>query len=118
VIDEYVGGYTDYLRQRPATAAVVAKKAAAPPPRPKERSATRLSYKDQRELDALPARIAALEKEKTALEKAMESPQTYAGGDRTKLADAARRHGELISDLAEAEEKWLELAERAEQAKG
>jgi ATP-binding cassette subfamily F protein uup len=118
VIEEYAGGYTDYLRQRqPAALPEAPKKTAAPPPQPRrERPSTRLSYKDQRELDALPERIAVLEREKAALEKAMEDPQAYAGGDHAKLAAAAERHAALSAELAEAEERWLALAERAEQA--
>ncbi len=116
VVDEYVGGYSDYLRQRrtPSVAAA-AKKVVAPVPL-KEKTSARLSYKDQREFDALPGKIATLEKEKTDLESAMANPQTY-GGDHAKLSAAAARHGEVAAALAKAEEKWLDLAERAEQAK-
>jgi ATP-binding cassette subfamily F protein uup len=116
IVDEYVGGYTDYLRQRRTPGVTtVPKKVSAPAP-VKEKTSTRLSYKDQRELDALPAKIAALEKEKAELEAVMANPQSY-GNDRAKLAVASTRHGEVSVALAEAEEKWLDLAERAEQAK-
>ncbi len=117
VIDEYVGGYTDYVRQRRAATAAAPKKTQVAAPPPRERSSTRLGYKEQRELESLPAKIATLEQEKATLERAMANPATY-GGDHTKLATAAARHGEVASALAEAEEKWLTLAERAEQAKG
>ncbi|HEY1720779.1 MAG TPA: ATP-binding cassette domain-containing protein [Magnetospirillaceae bacterium] len=117
VIEEYVGGYSDYLRQHPAPASIEAKKAAAPASRPKDKASTRLSYNEQRELSALPEKIAALEQEKAKLETAMANPASY-GGDHTKLAAAAARHGEVVDALSAAEEKWLMLAERAEQAKG
>ncbi|MEX5438515.1 ABC transporter ATP-binding protein, partial [Enterobacter hormaechei] len=71
-IEEYVGGYQDYLQQRPDQTVVdqkmavkkaqakaeAAKVEAAPAPVKKK-----LSYKDQRELDQLPAEIEALEAE-------------------------------------------------------
>ena len=117
VVEEYAGGYGDYLRQRPRPATPQTIKETAPAPRLRERGSTRLSYNEQRELSALPGKIAALEQEKAALEQAMGNPNTYAG-DRTKLAAAAARHGAVTAALSEAEEKWLALAERAEQAKG
>jgi ATP-binding cassette subfamily F protein uup len=72
-IGEYVGGYSDWLRQRPAPPreARTAVKTEASKPSPLAARAAgkpgKLSYKDQRELDGLPARIAALEGEQTRL---------------------------------------------------
>ncbi|PJK08550.1 ABC transporter ATP-binding protein [Lysobacteraceae bacterium NML08-0793] len=65
-IGEYVGGYSDWLRQRPQAASSVPEKPAASKPteKPAEKPATskkKLSYKDARELEALPSRIEALE---------------------------------------------------------
>jgi ATP-binding cassette subfamily F protein uup len=119
VIDEYVGGYSDYLRQRkPAAQPAAPKKIAVSPPQAAPTAQARpirLSYKEQRELDSLPQQIAALEQEKTALERSMADPMRHAGGDRIKLQASARRLGEVNTALAEAEERWLALAERAEQ---
>ena len=65
-IGEYVGGYSDWLRQKPASP----EPAAATKPQPPEPAKTaaapapakaKLSYKDARELEQLPARIEALE---------------------------------------------------------
>ena len=62
---EYVGGYTDWLRQRRAPAArgnAAPRRRPAPARRgPRRRRATKLSFKEQRELEALPAQIEALE---------------------------------------------------------
>jgi len=118
VIDEYVGGYSDYVRQRrkPAskTAPRPAAKDAAPPPEaPRPRAATRLSFKEQRELDALPGEIERLTAEKEAVEAALANPDRLEGG-RAGLEAATRRHAELAAALAMAEERWLALAERAE----
>ena len=119
-IDEYVGGYSDYLRQRrPVVQRAAAKKIAVAPPEPPPSAGARpvrLSYKEQRELAALPQQITALEQEKTALEQAMADPLRHAGGDRIKLQGSALRLGEVNAALAVAEERWLALAERAEQA--
>jgi ATP-binding cassette subfamily F protein uup len=74
LIGEYVGGYSDWLRQRETKYAPTAK-AATPAARPvTEKIVTtgkpkKLSYKDQRELEALPARIEALETEQAELQE-------------------------------------------------
>ncbi len=65
-IREYVGGYSDWLRQRPApkpVAAARSKPAAKPAARPAPPAAPgKLSYREQRELEQLPARIEELER--------------------------------------------------------
>ena len=66
-VGEYVGGYSDWLRQRPTArraAAWQAAKARCRRRRPRSAPAAakrKLSYKDARELEQLPARIEALE---------------------------------------------------------
>jgi ATP-binding cassette subfamily F protein uup len=121
VVHEYVGGYSDYVRQRrperPEPAAKTAPRpasqaGAAEPPRP--RAPTRLGFKEQRELDGLPSEIERLTAEKTALETTLASPDRLAG-DRGAFEAALRRHAELAAALAAAEERWLALAERAEE---
>ena len=122
-VTEYVGGWQDYLRQSASTS-----NSQLPTPRvnPGQSRATsavsasvaratatprKLTFKEQRELDALPERIAALETELSALGAESESPEFYkAGGDRIRAAlaridDAAR---ELESSVA----RWMELEER------
>jgi hypothetical protein len=78
-VQEYLGGYADWVRQRTPVAA-------APGARPNEtveraskaRAAPkRLSYREQRELDELPARIEALEAEQRALGTAIADPEFY-----------------------------------------
>jgi ABC transport system ATP-binding/permease protein len=116
VVHEYVGGYTDYLRQRRVPLAPKAAKPVAAKPAPelqRNRAASKLSFKDQRELDGLPERIAKLEAEKAKVETLLADPAGAADAD--KLKAGMVRHGELIAELAEAEERWLALAERAEE---
>jgi ATP-binding cassette subfamily F protein uup len=75
-VGDYVGGYTDWLRQCKSVA-VPAAKTAAPAARPVTGKTTapgktnKRSYKDQRELDSLPVRIEALEAEQAALQAAI-----------------------------------------------
>jgi ABC transport system ATP-binding/permease protein len=114
---EIAGGYSDYRRYREsrsagaeARARPAAAKAAPAPAKP--RRAAKLSYKDQRELDQLPARIDALTAEAAALEKKLADPTLYkkdqAGFAKLTEAVAAKR-----AELAAAEERWLALeAER------
>ena len=90
-IGEYVGGYSDAVRQRQERV-----QAAAPARTPPTKTARpldaagaskppKLSYKDQRELDALPAVIERLEAEQAALQAAMSDPAFF-----QKSPDAAR----------------------------
>jgi ATP-binding cassette subfamily F protein uup len=117
VVEEYVGGYTDYLRQRRAPRAAKAAprhpKPALREPAPATPAPARMSYKDQRELDLLPGRIAALEKDSATLEAALAEPGFYQR-DRAAFEAATRKHASVAAELAAAEERWLLLAERAE----
>jgi ATP-binding cassette subfamily F protein uup len=113
IIHEYVGGYTDYLRQRraPPPAKAAPKPAAPARDLPRERAPSRLAWKEQRELDSLPGQIAKLEAEKTEIENTLASPDQ----DRARLQASMTRHGEVTAALAAAEERWLSLAQRAEE---
>jgi ATP-binding cassette subfamily F protein uup len=81
-VGDYVGGYSDWLRQRPAssvaaTAAAVSKPvpvAVAPVPVPAKR---KHSYKDARELEQMPARIEALENRVAAMTAEINDPAFY-----------------------------------------
>ncbi|MBL8661202.1 MAG: ATP-binding cassette domain-containing protein, partial [Candidatus Odyssella sp.] len=115
-VTEYAGGFTDAMAQRRAAAAPARPKPAPAPaqaaeaPRP-ARAPVRLSYKDQRELDLLPGRIAALETEIAALEGTLADAGLYARG--AALAERKmRRHAEAKAELAAAEDRWLALEEQ------
>jgi ABC transport system ATP-binding/permease protein len=115
VIEEYVGGYSDYRRQRPPPTApsAASKPALKPARRTKERRADKLSWIEQRELAGLPTQIAEFEGEKARLEAALADPDFYAR-DRGAAETSAARHAQLVAELRRAEERWLELAGRAE----
>jgi ATP-binding cassette subfamily F protein uup len=108
-VNEYVGGYSDWLRQRKAAEAAPAASAArasAPPEaalaRPKAR---RLSYKEQRELEAMPAKIQLLEAEQLQLQTAIADPTLFRGND--GRADAAlQRLQTLAAEIESAYSRW------------
>jgi ATP-binding cassette subfamily F protein uup len=109
-VREYVGGYDDWLRQSaveapseaPAAPAVAAK------PRKQAERPRRLTFKEERELEALPERIGKLEEEQDSLHLRLADPDFYrtAGGDVAKLNV---RLVELAKELEEAFRRWEEL---------
>ncbi len=113
---EYAGGYSDwanYQQQRKAADAIEAQaakqKEAPKPSAEKPRSApTKLSYKDQRELDALPAKIAALEEEQKTLTAKLEDPALYAS-DPQAAQGFATRLTEIDDELLGLLERWEAL---------
>ncbi len=109
-IREYPGGYSDYLIQRPKKEEAAKPKAADAPkaeaPRPK--TATKLSYKDARELEDLPGRMDKLAAEIAKLEAEINDPGLYAR-DRARFDKAAARLDAARAELEAAEERWLEL---------
>ncbi|MEJ2685609.1 MAG: ATP-binding cassette domain-containing protein, partial [Gammaproteobacteria bacterium] len=114
-IGEYVGGYQDWLRQRPAPQSGSAP--AAAPPAPARRPASgggksrKLSYKDQRELDGLPARIEALEAEQQSLQ-ARTSEADFYQQDREAIADTLARLEAVGEELEQAYARWETLEDQ------
>jgi len=113
VVKEYVGGYSDWLRQRAEPPVPVAKhsppaRSAAPAAEPKKPAAKKLSYKDQRELDQLPARIEALEKEQAQLQASLADPELYRR-DAAAFKRLGERTKEVEVDLAQAYTRWEQL---------
>ncbi|MDQ3168937.1 MAG: ATP-binding cassette domain-containing protein [Acidobacteriota bacterium] len=139
LIGEFVGGYEDWVRQRGATppaaalrpssaqavkspvAAAPAKTATPegkPAPRPTPKSGSKsakgkkLSFKEQRELESLPALIEALEAEERTLQVRAASPEFYKDG-----ADAIKQTLARIEALGPERERalarWVELDERS-----
>jgi ABC transport system ATP-binding/permease protein len=122
-IEEYVGGYEDWLRQSqralrqaqlPSARPGLASNAEAPapaPPRPPAGARKRLSYMEQRELDALPARIDTLEAEQRALNAQIASPDFYK--ERADAIQSALERVEaLAQELAGAYARWGDLESR------
>jgi len=131
-VKEYVGGYQDWIRQggkfpaestsqtddvptkkeqAKAEAEKVAEasqqatsKAAASTPKPK----TKLSYKLQRELDAMPETIAKLEEEIAALQATTSSPDFYTS-DAQNIEQTLAKMADKEQELETMMERWLEL---------
>ena len=116
---EYVGGYSDYLRQRQPRRAASAPKVEAKPsaPRPQKAQSTKLSYKDARELADLPGRIEALTQERSDLERRL-SDSAFYSRDPKGFATATDRLTQATAELDAAEERWLLLAAQAEELGG
>ena len=76
---------------------------AAPPPK-----ARKLSFKEQRELDSLPERIAALETEQQAIATQLADGRLYAT-DNARALSLAARSAQLDVDLLAALERWETL---------
>ena len=110
-IDEYIGGYQDYLEQRPDQTAVdqksdvkkaLAKAEAAVPKKAK------LSYKDQRALEQLPAEMEALETEQASLNEKLADGSLFVS-DADAAAKISARLAEIDELLLEKLERWEEL---------
>tara|TARA_B100001013_G_C24237101_1_gene295520 strand:- start:71 stop:466 length:396 start_codon:yes stop_codon:yes gene_type:complete len=110
VVKEYVGGYDDWLDQRPdetKPGMTSSRKRIIPSVRaPKAR--IKLGFSEQRELDTLPFTIECLERDQQELFGTMADPELYKK-DRSDLAAANERLEELKRLLAEAYARWEEL---------
>jgi ATP-binding cassette subfamily F protein uup len=104
---EYEGGYEDWKLQRsrsrvapaaaPAVSTTAAVRAAAP--------RAKLSYKEQRELEALPARIDALETEQRGIQALLAGSEIYAR-EPQRVAELHTRNEAIETELMEALERW------------
>jgi ABC transport system ATP-binding/permease protein len=111
-VNEYVGGYSDWLRQRKVSAPMKAQSGAALPvaaaaseAAPAKPNARRLSYKDQRELAALPGKIQRLEAEQAQLQAEIADPKTFHGNNERGTA-ALQRLQSLTAELEDAYSRW------------
>ena len=113
-VGDYVGGYSDWLRQRPtrgeaarATAAAAPKEKVVEAPAPAAMPATakrKLSYKDQRELEQLPARIEMLETKIAAMTAAMHDPAFF----QRDHASVAAHNAELAATQTALEQAYAQ----------
>jgi ATP-binding cassette subfamily F protein uup len=113
-VQEYVGGYTDWLRQRPkpkptsapqSNAADKATATTAPKPAEKKRS-----YQEQRELNNLPQKIEKLETKVSAAQTALADPALYADNSHAvKVQELQQQLNEAETELAQAYARWEAL---------
>ena len=132
-VRQFPGGYADYERQRAARAKVKVKGEGeqrnfqtcsadqpekdfnhhcSPSPSTFTSSQRKLSYNEKRELEGLPAKIAALEQEVAEIEAFLSDGANYAK-DPARCKSAAERLPLAKSELDAAESRWLELEDRA-----
>ena len=119
-LKEYIGGYEDYLdaqKREQAFQTTSAPKTEKPSENEKtERKANRtikLSYKEQRELDALPEEITALENEQAELNTQLSDPEIFK--DYEKAGALQTRAEEIEMLLLEKLERW-EILENKQNA--
>ncbi|MGE8329587.1 MAG: ABC transporter ATP-binding protein, partial [Paraburkholderia nemoris] len=116
---EYVGGFTDWQIQRDrsqqmaqdaqkeAAKEVASKDAGVPAGRNTQRAA-KMSFKEQRELEALPAQIAALEAEQKVIGAQLEEGSIFAK-DPAEGTRLTARYAAIDEELLAAMERWDEL---------
>jgi ABC transport system ATP-binding/permease protein len=122
---EYEGGYEDWKLQRERARSLreQAARAVATPAKSKDSAPTakpaapttkprKLSYKEQRELDELPARIEALEAEQKALGQLLADGAIYTT-DPSGAAKAQARYAKIDDELLAAMERWELLGAKA-----
>jgi ATP-binding cassette subfamily F protein uup len=124
-VQEYVGGYDDWLQQRAAAAAEAAaavpvvrtaRAASRPGDEPGESkrtkpASTKLSFNETRELQELPAKIEALEAEQHALHARVQGPEFFKEGA-SAIAQALDRLEQVQTELDRAYARWGELESR------
>jgi ATP-binding cassette subfamily F protein uup len=112
-IQEYVGGYTDWLRQghqlaeNDSPSSVAERKQAAAELR-RQQPPTKLSYKEQRELDQLPAEIDAIEASIADLQVLIAAPDFYSQ-DHSVVQDKLTELANAETLLEQRVERWSEL---------
>jgi len=108
-VQEYVGGYDDWLEQRPLE---IAETKPAPEKKIKKRlrpaGPRKLSFKEVRELESLPQKIEAMETEQQELYDSMADPAFYKK-EAALISQEKARSEELEQSLSIAYERWEEL---------
>ncbi len=117
-VSEYVGGYDDWQKERVARAARVAAEAEAEKQRAKAaaagaatataKPARKLSNKEKKELEELPAKIEVLETEQGTLTKKLGDAEFFKKGG-AEVSKATNRLSEIEAELAKAYARWAEL---------
>ncbi len=108
-IGEYVGGYSDWLRQRPGPPSTpAATRSTVPAPAAPAAAKRKRSFKEQHELEQLPGRIEQLEGEIAARGEAMNDPAFFRQ-DSVTITQANDAVAKLQTELDAAYARWSEL---------
>ncbi len=119
VVSEHAGGYSDWLRrggrlvessgaQESETTEAPAVTPAPAKPAAQAQKKKKLSYKDQRELEAMPALIESLEQRQQALEQTMAGPDFYQR-EHSQVQEVIAQLAAVQQELEAAFERWAEL---------
>lgn len=120
---EYAGGYSDMVAQRGkgvearGATATAGETKERPAPREKAAAKQKLSFKEQHALATLPGKIEELNARRAKLQTLLDDPELYAK-DPPKFARASEMFATVESELAAAEEQWLELEIKREAIEG
>ena len=106
VIEQYIGGYDDYLRQRSEQLEQKNKVKTTTPSSKQKKVQTKLSYNDQRVLNELPGKIENLENNITIAQEQLSDPAFYQNPDAQNLAIELSK---MELELEQMYDKWSEL---------
>ncbi len=107
-VEEFVGGYDDWQRQVVKQSKPVQQAVTKKPEEKKPRAKTKLSYNEQRELTALPEKIAKLEAKQIALHEQITQPDFYKQGQ-DKIEEITKELHKTEQELEAAYNRWEEL---------
>ncbi|MBV2091923.1 MAG: ATP-binding cassette domain-containing protein [Candidatus Thiodiazotropha sp. (ex Ctena orbiculata)] len=111
-VAESVGGYSDWEQKQKQTRIssdhAAQEKIKSQRQKPKNRT-TKLSYKDQRELDQLPQQIEQLEQTLSGLQQQLSNPDLYQTGEGEQVVELQQQMTEVEHDLEQAYARWEEL---------
>jgi len=112
VVEEYAGGYDDWLMQRPQSRATAQsgkpEKIEKKEPAKKAAASRKLSYKEERELEALPQRLEEMEARQEELHRQLGDPALYQK-DPSGIPQIQKRLEELEQELKESYNRWEAL---------
>jgi ATP-binding cassette subfamily F protein uup len=112
-IEEYIGGYQDWLQQRKTAVAEKTTPAKSDTKKSAEKKpAAKLSYKDQKTLADLPKQIEKWETEQQELQVVISTPDFYQNDPET-VAATLKKVTQLEKDLAAAYQRWEELESKS-----
>ncbi|MBX6965614.1 ATP-binding cassette domain-containing protein [Alcaligenes faecalis] len=119
---EYVGGYDEWLAQRPQANAATQASASNAAPAPaaakptaergvKATKVSRLASWEEKELEALPEKIAAIESQQAELAEQLSAPDLYKDGS-ARADEINQKLDQLNTDLEQLFERWEKLEEK------
>lgn len=108
VVEEFIGGYEEWLATQEAEKPAAKEKKEKPEP-PRKQRPRKLSFKEKRELEELPERIDQLETLQGQLHEQLADPELYKDADGGKITQLKEQLEQTEKDLAVAYARWEEL---------